>query len=121
MTNNKKQITIACNDEISAAKIYDVLAEYYYKEYAYLNFPKNKIEQNIKEKIIFCIKNNMKIKLNNFTSNYMGIYYDKKRQKWCAIINKKNLGRFNSEKEAVEEYNKEAIKLNKKINIIISE
>lgn len=40
------------------------------------------------------------------TSSYRGVYWDKSREKWCALVrlNKKNhtLGRFNNELEAAQ-------------------
>ena len=40
------------------------------------------------------------------TSKYKGVFYDKSRNKWKATFGKKQLGRFNSEKEALNERRK---------------
>jgi hypothetical protein len=49
------------------------------------------------------------------TSKYKGVYWDKNNKKWMSRIkiNKKTkyLGRFKSEKEAAEVYNKAAVEL----------
>ena len=64
-------------------------------------------------------------KLKNTTSKYMGVYFDRTRNKWATKINfnKKSvyIGRFNTEIEAALAYNAKAIELysaDAKLNII---
>lgn len=47
---------------------------------------------------------------NGITSIYKGVSWDKSRNKWTVHINKRNLGRYNSEIEAALVYNDAALK-----------
>lgn len=116
ISENNKTIRLGeYNDEIYAAKIYDCFARYLHGDFAVLNFPDEKLyidcEKYIKE------KNNRK-----YHSKYIGVSFDKSRNYWFSFIMIKQkfkyLGRYNNEEDAAIAYNKEAIKLNKKLNII---
>jgi hypothetical protein len=112
---NKFHATIACNNidfnlgsyfsEIEAAMIYDVMAKKLFKEFAWLNFPKND----------FLIKYEYISRNERTTSKYTGVHYYKDRGKWQAYINKDkkrySLGYFKDESEAAKAYNIKAIEL----------
>lgn len=105
------------NDEILAAKYYDVFANYYFKEFARLNFPEEQLLNNVN--VIEIIN---KIDNRKYASKYIGVCYHKYSRSWRARLtnNKKTkmIGYFKTEKEAAIAYNIEAQKFGYKLNII---
>lgn len=99
---NKKTIYLGVfKDEKMAAKMYDVCANYLYKEFARLNFPNEPLLDILPEEILNRTKN------KKYSSKYKGVNFDKKTQKWRVITRigcnngkKKYLGLYNTEIEA---------------------
>ena len=63
--------------------------------------------KEIYQKALFQLKigedlNSLYPKYKNKSSQYAGVHFDKKRQKWCARKKDKYIGRYNSEIEAFE-------------------
>ena len=54
-----------------------------------------------------------RVKQQNISSNYKGVYFQKKANKWHASVmvnrKKKHLGFFTNEKEAAAKYNEQAL------------
>lgn len=57
-------------------------------------------------------------KQKNKSSKYKGVSFDKSRNKWCARIKTKYLGRFNTEEEAARSYNEQLIKTKCKYGVL---
>lgn len=108
------------NNPIDGAKIYDIAALHYFKEFARTNFPKKEYQN-----IDLCAK---LIELTpSFSSIYRGVCLDKFSGKYTAYITKNKiryyLGFYDNEQEAALAYNKKLIELNgnkSKLNIVIS-
>lgn len=92
--------------EIHAAFAYNTKAKELYGEFAHLN--------DIKEEDV--LNNFVVYEKKQLTSNYKGVSFDKKTQKWRSNINVDKkcycLGSFSSEIEAAIAYNKKAKELN---------
>lgn len=103
--NDKEAICEYYKNEISAANAYNYWAKIYFGEFAYVN----KVEEMTYEECKM-------YKLTRRTSSqYKGISYNKKTNKWRARIicngNEIHIGVFPTEEEAVIAYNKKAIEL----------
>ena len=62
----------------------------------------NNKKENLR--IVTLHQNNMnKTKTNNTTSKYIGVYWDKNRNKWAVRIKEKFIGRFDTEIQAAKE------------------
>lgn len=94
-------------NELAAANCYDYWAKYYFGEFAKLNncsYMEKEEWENFKYK-------------TKFYSNYLGVTWDKKKNKWFAQIWRKELGKkegvgyYNSEIDAARAWDKRAIEL----------
>lgn len=103
-----------------AAIAYDIYAKRLFGEYALLNFP-NASQCEIDR--INSALNGIK-SVGNHTSQYLGVSFDPKRQKWCAFCsisrpNKRsiNVGRFDTEEEAARARDKKTLELGLKTRL----
>lgn len=85
------------NKEKEAAQAYDKAARYFFKEYAFLNFPNVFFRDEVR--YVDFIPDKKKI-----TSKYTGVSWfgqgGKRIKRWRATIRKKHIGYFLTEKEA---------------------
>jgi hypothetical protein len=113
--NNKSYNIGNFKNEKDAARHYDAFARYFFKEFAYLNFPNETLDINVDD-IINKRKNKKR------SSKYIGVCYSKKHKRWISYIienqKTKRLQYHKTEIEAAKRYNEEAIKLKLKINIL---
>ena len=86
--NGKPLFLGACKTEAEAAKLYDIAASIYYKEYARLNFPENPPTEQEKEDLLKRLNSPL---ISTNTSGYMGVSYHSTRKWWVGsiIVNKK--------------------------------
>lgn len=89
--------------EIDAARAYDIMAIKHFGEYANINFPGKPLDYDAIHRRCETVK----------TSTYIGVYYDKKRNKWGASISingkSKYIGRFDNEIDAAHNYDRYVI------------
>lgn len=108
--NDKQKSLGHYNNKIDAALVYDYNANKYFGEYARLNFPNKLLTDKEYNKLVE----------KNYSSEFIGIYWDKSRKKWtCNItINRvgKHIGRFNNEIGAVKARDKYILDNNLDIN-----
>jgi hypothetical protein len=99
------------DDEVLAAKTYDCFAKHIFKEFAYLNFPNEKLLDIDVEKEI------LKKKTKKYSSKYKGISLYKNK-KWRARIyiegKEKTIGYFDNEEEAYIAYQNYINKIKKR-------
>lgn len=98
-----------------AAIAYDIFAKKYHADFARLNLP-NATEEDIDR--IKKILDNPKPNIRKCTSMFLGVGWKKRSKKWRARVLTKDIGYFNTEKEAVVAYNEKAKELGLPINII---
>ena len=88
------------NTKEEAARVYDANAHHYYGEFAFLNYPNEKIDESL---IISKKENNRQ---RNNTSGFHGVCWSKSKNKWCArtTLNKKRIivGYFKTAIEAAK-------------------
>lgn len=103
--DNKRIYLGVFEDEKTAAKMYDVCANYLYKEFARLNFPNEPLLDISPEEILNKTKN------KDYSSKYKGVSWDKNSKKWKVITrigenngNRKYLGLYKDEEEAHRVY-----------------
>lgn len=103
-----------------AAYAYDVAAYHYFKEFAVLNFPEN-IEKYKKE-----TPGHLTYKKTTASSNFIGVYFCKRKQKFIAVINInkkiKYIGSFEDAVSAARARDAYIVKnnLNRKLNFLIT-
>ena len=98
--NNKYLHLCFFNTKEEAARAYDANAHHYFGEFAFLNYPDEKIDESL---IISEKEDNKK---RNNTSGFHGVYWRKRENKWSAraTLNKKriNVGYFKTAIEAAK-------------------
>ena len=81
--NGKPLFIGSGKDEKEIARLYDIAASIFYKEYANFNFPENPPTEKEKEDLMKTL-NNPLVKTN--TSGYMGVSYHSTRKWWIGAI-----------------------------------
>ncbi len=104
--NNKSVFLGRYDDEKEAAKIYDRVALFEFKEFAHTNFSR----ENYSDTELLSTKQILKQRKDNKTSKFTGVHWDKQSKKWRASIRVGgkliHLGYFKDEKHASCAYKK---------------